>query len=228
MLVENDTEVATMELTGKKINFLGDSITEGAGASSPEICYVADMHRLYNLAAARNYGIGGTRIAPQKEVSAEPVWDQDFLGRYAKMDDDADFVVVFGGTNDFGHGLAPFGQVGDTTPDTFCGACDTLYKGLKAKYPRAKLAVITPTPRSKAASPKGEGNKPAGHVLADYVDAIKQIAATNGLPVLDLFHPHPVGKSEAFPPEIFVDGLHPSDAGHAVLAKLIGEFLQTL
>mgnify|MGYP005760210695 FL=1 len=144
------------------------------------------------------------------------------------MDDDADFVVVFGGTNDFGHGLAPFGQVGDTTPDTFCGACDTLYKGLKAKYPRAKLAVITPTPRSKAVSPKGEGNKPAGHVLADYVDAIKQIAATNGLPVLDLFHPHPVGKSEAFPPEIFVDGLHPSDAGHAVLEKLIGEFLQTL
>ena len=97
-----------MELTGKKINFLGGSITEGAGASSPETCYVADMHRLYNLAAARNYGIGGTRIAPQKEVSAEPVWDQDFLGRYAKMDDDADFVVVFGGTNDFGHGLAVY------------------------------------------------------------------------------------------------------------------------
>lgn len=99
-----------MELTGKKINFLGGSITEGAGASSPETCYVADMHRLYNLAAARNYGIGGTRIAPQKEVSAEPVWDQDFLGRYAKMDDDADFVVVFGGTNDFGHGLPPLAR----------------------------------------------------------------------------------------------------------------------
>ena len=228
MLEENDTEMATMELTGKKINFLGDSITQGAGASSPETCYVADMHRLYNLAEARNYGIGGTRIAPQKEVSAEPVWDQDFLGRYAKMDDDADFVVVFGGTNDFGHGLAPFGQVGGIAPDTFCGACDTLYKGLKAKFPRAKLAVITPTPRAKAASPKGEGNKPAGHVLADYVDAIKQIAAANGLPVLDLFHPQPVGNSDAFPPEIFVDGLHPSDAGHAVLAKLIGEFLQTL
>ncbi len=228
MLVENKDEVKPMELTGKKINFLGDSITEGAGASSPETCYVADMHRLYNLAEARNYGIGGTRIAPQKEVSAETVWDQDFLVRYAKMDDDADFVVVFGGTNDFGHGLAPFGQVGDTAPDTFCGACDTLYKGLKAKYPHAKLAVITPTPRAKAASPKGEGNKPAGHVLADYVDAIKQIAAANGLPVLDLFHPQPVGQSDAFPPELFVDGLHPSDAGHAVLAKLIGEFLQTL
>ena len=57
----------------QKNQLLGGSITEGAGASSPETCYVADMHRLYNLAAARNYGIGGTCIAPQKEVSAEPV-----------------------------------------------------------------------------------------------------------------------------------------------------------
>lgn len=169
-----------MELTGKKINFLGDSITQGAGASAPDTCYVADMERLYHLAAARNYGIGGTRIAHQKAVSAEPVWDQDFVGRYAQMDADADIVVVFGGTNDFGHGLAPFGQVGDTAPDTFCGACDTLYKGLKAMYPHAVLAVITPTPRTNEDSPKGEGNKPAGHILADYVDAIKQLPLPTG------------------------------------------------
>ena len=148
-----------MELTGKKINFLGGSITEGAGASSPETCYVADMHRLYNLAAARNYGIGGTRIAPQKEVSAEPVWDQDFLGRYAKMDDDADFVVVFGGTNDFGHGLAPFGQVGDTTPDTFCGACDTLYKGLKAKYPPREAGSHHPYPTQQGGFAQRRGQQ---------------------------------------------------------------------
>ena len=217
-----------MELTGKKINFLGDSITQGAGASAPDTCYVADMERLYHLAAARNYGIGGTRIAHQKAVSAEPVWDQDFVGRYAQMDADANIVVVFGGTNDFGHGLAPFGQVGDTAPDTFCGACDTLYKGLKAMYPHAVLAVITPTPRTNEDSPKGEGNKPAGHILADYVDAIKQIAAANRLPVLDLFHPQPMGKGDKFPPELLADGLHPNDEGHALLAKLIGKFLQTL
>ena len=29
-----------MELKGKKINFLGDSITEGVGATDPEAMYV--------------------------------------------------------------------------------------------------------------------------------------------------------------------------------------------
>ena len=52
-----------MELTGKKINFLGDSITEGCCATSPEKGYVDVMKRKYRLTEARNYGIGGTRIA---------------------------------------------------------------------------------------------------------------------------------------------------------------------
>ncbi len=49
-----------MELQGKKINFLGDSITEGTGASSYETSYVSVFGR-QSGAAVRNYGIGGTR-----------------------------------------------------------------------------------------------------------------------------------------------------------------------
>lgn len=137
-----------MILLGKSINFLGDSITEGVGASSPDKCYVEVLRKTYGLAAARNYGLGGTRITPQSQPSDDPQWDRDFCGRYDSMDDNADIVVVFGGTNDFGHGFAPFGAVGDTTPATFCGACDYLYKHLKAKYPQAKIIVVTPTHRS--------------------------------------------------------------------------------
>lgn len=217
-----------MDLTGKTVNFLGDSITEGAGASTLDNCYVEVLRRVYGLAAARNYGIGGTRIAHQTHISADPRYDLDFCGRYHEMDDHADAVVVFGGTNDFGHGYAPFGQVGDTDPNTFCGACDTLYKGLRAKYPAIPIAVITPTPRNGENDILGEGLRPSGHPLCDYVEAIQKIAASNGLPVLDLFHDAPAGKRALFPPEIFLDGLHPNDAGHAQLAKLIAEFLQTL
>lgn len=217
-----------MELAGKIVNFLGDSITEGAGASTPDNCYVEVLRRTYGLAEARNYGISGTRIAHQTHVSDNPRFDLDFCGRFHEMDDHADAVVVFGGTNDFGHGYAPFGRIDDTDPSTFCGACDTLYKGLRAKYPTTPIAVITPTPRSAENDPLGDGIKPAGLLLHDYVEAIQQIAAANGLPVLDLFHDAPVGKRALFPPEIFVDGLHPNDTGHAQLAKQIAEFLQTL
>ena len=217
-----------MELANKIINFLGDSITEGIGASNHDHCYVEVLRRTYGLAEARNYGISGTRIAHQTHVSDKPSYDLDFCGRFSSMADAADAVVVFGGTNDFGHGFAPFGTVGDTSPDTFCGACDTLYKGLKAKYPTTPIVVITPLPRSAENNPRGDGYKPAGPLLCEYVAAIQSIAAANKLPVLDLFHDAPSGKRAMLPPNLFPDGLHPNDAGHAILAKLIGDFLESL
>ena len=105
-----------MELKGTKINFLGDSITEGAGTSSPDRMFTMLIEREYG-AICQNYGIGGTRIARQKTPTEEK-WDRDFISRVPEMDNDADIVVVFGGTNDFGHGDAPLGTMNDRTPYT--------------------------------------------------------------------------------------------------------------
>ena len=51
-----------MELKGTKINFLGDSITEGAGTSSHDKMFTMLIEREYG-AICQNYGIGGTRLA---------------------------------------------------------------------------------------------------------------------------------------------------------------------
>ena len=53
-----------MELNGKKIAFLGDSITEGAGVACPENIF---WNRIARQTGAQcfGYGIGGTRIADQ-------------------------------------------------------------------------------------------------------------------------------------------------------------------
>ena len=84
-----------MELSGKKINFLGDSITEGVGASAPDKVYHQVMLGKYGLAAARNYGISGTRYARQINPTLnEPRFDLDFCQRYAGMDVDY-FLLVF-------------------------------------------------------------------------------------------------------------------------------------
>ena len=48
-----------MELEGKIINFLGDSITEGARVDDPQNIYVARIGRMCGLKAANNYGISG-------------------------------------------------------------------------------------------------------------------------------------------------------------------------
>ena len=51
-----------MELEHTVINFLGDSITEGAGASDEAHRYTDVFARMYG-AKANNYGVGGSRIA---------------------------------------------------------------------------------------------------------------------------------------------------------------------
>lgn len=217
-----------MDLAGKKIAFLGDSITEGCGTSSIE-------HTFWNVLGQKTgaqvfgYGIGGTRIAPQR-VPSDPRADQDFISRVDGMIPDADVVVVFGGTNDFGHGDAPFGTRGDQTSETFCGALHVLFTKLYERYPAAQLVVMTPTHRlSETDSVMNEfGVRRCGN-LRTYVQAIRDAAEDFAVPVLDLFRVSGIQPSvpalrEAYMP----DGLHPNDAGHAKIAdKLIG-FLQTL
>ena len=56
-----------MELKGKKIAFLGDSITEGCGTSSIDKTFWSIIAQRTG-AECFGYGIGGTRIAPQKNV----------------------------------------------------------------------------------------------------------------------------------------------------------------
>lgn len=210
-----------MELTAKKINFLGDSITEGCGAASPAFGFVEVMKREFALAEARNYGIGGTRIARQQIPSTETRYDGDFCGRFAQMDPDADIIVVFGGTNDHGHGDAPFGCSSDRTPDTFCGACHVLFSGLQNTFPEAKIVVVTPLHREDEGPKNG-----SGPLLKDYVEVIRTTAAQYKLPVLDLFETSAINTDTL--PALTTDGLHPNDEGHAILAQEIGSYLQTL
>ncbi len=210
-----------MELKGKKINFLGDSITAGCCASSPNLGFVEVMERRYQLKQASNYGIGGTRIARQHTPSPDPRYDRDFCGRITEMDPDADIVVVFGGTNDHGHGDAPLGIPADRTHDTFYGACYTLFSGLRLRYPTAIILVVTPLHRTGDREPKF----PENTLLSDYVRALRETASMFDLPVLDLFETSAINHRLE---DLTTDLLHPNDQGHQILAREIGDFLLKL
>ena len=99
-----------------------------------------------NDCIVRGYGIGGTRIAPRlmPERPGEEGFGQYFGTRVEKMDPDADVIVVFGGTNDFGHGDVPLGTIADRDNTTFYGALHVLYRQLWEKYPTATIVVMTP------------------------------------------------------------------------------------
>lgn len=219
-----------MNTKGLSINFLGDSITEGCVATCAENTFVEIVARKCAFSVARNYGIGGTRVARQHTASPNPITDRDFCQRVNEMDPAADVVIVFGGTNDFGHGDAPLGTFQDRTADSFFGACHVLFQSLLTRYPQAKIVVLTPLHRNNETNPLGDGRKTAPcPPLSDYVQAIRQTAQFYDLPLLDLFGQ---GILDPNDPEVLnryvPDGLHPNDEGHRILADAICEFLEKL
>ena len=212
-----------MDLRGKKIVFLGDSITQGAGATKKENVYLEVCAKKLG-AKAVNFGVGGTRIAPQITPSAEAFCDEYFLLRAKKMDKDADLVVVFGGTNDFGHGDAPFGRIGDKDPATFCGAYDALIEYLMATYGKEKLIIVYPLRRRNETATNGDGSKAEGSKpLAEYHDAEKAIAEKCGLKSVDFWNDGDLNPNTPDGNENFADGLHPNDIGHRLLGEKLAD-----
>ena len=226
-----------MNIKGFKVNFLGDSITEGTGVTDVENCrYDNRLKEMCGLSAVNNYGIGGTRLAHQRRPSEKPRHDLCFCGRAYNMDRSADMVVVYGGVNDYIHGDAPFGEIGDKTPATFCGGVWYLMNYLCTSQSYDGKPIIFMTPArccyglvdDLAPSPrpvKGPDAKP----LRAYVDAIEETARQFGIPVLNLYDrlgldPH----DEEIRERYTVDGLHWNDEGHAHIARCLCDFIESL
>lgn len=208
-----------------KIGFLGDSITAGAGASAPGKTYAAVLCEKIG-AKEINYGVGGTRIARQKRASEDSLYDEYFLQRAKKINEDLDFLFVFGGTNDYGHGDAKTGEESDDTPYTFHGALNMLIKRLTELYGKDKICFILPLRRFEEEDLYGQGNRKEPTLnLKGYVDIIRAKCEKAGIDYIDLYKngiPKPVTDKGD---EYTADGLHPNDKGHLFIAEKIKNYL---
>ena len=218
-----------MELKGKKIVFLGDSITQGVGPSSTDHVYWKVLERNTG-AQCFNFGMSGSRIAAQLVPVLHPDSERSFITRADEMIPDADIVVVFGGVNDFAHGDAPFGSHDDRTDATFCGAVHVLMEKLLERYPQGQIVFMTPLhcvfEDEVGVNPYGV--RRCGN-LQRYVDAIMEAAAFYGIPVLDLFRTSSIQPRVPFNMQLNMpDGIHPNDAGNARIAGRLEGFLRSL
>ena len=151
------------------------------------------------------------------------------------MDTTADMVIVYGGVNDYLHGDAPFGEMGDTTPATFCGGVYFLMNYLREVYGDKPIIFMTPARcylrkevDDRIVSTHAK-KLPGGKPLIDYVEVILETAKQFRIPVLDLYRdlgidPHDPADFDTYT----VDGLHFNDAGHGVLAEKLKAFLESL
>ncbi len=218
-----------MEIKGFKIAFLGDSITEGVGASSPDTVYHSVLKERCGLAEALNYGISGTRISRQRKTYMDTVaWDRDFISRIPDIREDVDAVVIFGGTNDYDHGDAYFGSFDDRTEYTFYGALHILLESLIKKFPDKTIIYMTPLHRHDERDIT-LAKIYKGRRLCEYVAAIKEVCAYYSVPVLDLYAT--AGMNPCIPEQnelYFADGLHPNDNGYRRIADRLEGFLKSL
>lgn len=213
-----------MDLAGKKIVFLGDSITHGDCISDKNNSYVERVKRAFLWGEVANYSVPGSRIA--EYIGEDPrAIKGSFVKRYLDMPDGMDMVVVFGGTNDFGIGNAPLGKAEDETETTFNGAVNILMQGLKRKYPNSVIIWMTPLHRKTEHMP----NEYSGAILVEYVDIIKIKAAEYGLLILDMQELENLQPTDYYYNTLICkDGLHPNDAGHAVIADEVINYLRNL
>lgn len=210
-----------MKLENLKINFLGDSITQGVGTSCADKIFLNVMKAELPLAEARNYGISGTRLALQSGENDTGA----YCARVKTMDPDADAIVVFGGTNDFGHGNAKIGKFSDRTGETYYGACHEIATTIMNRWPNATPVFMTPTHRADEDNPSSGNGLP----LVNYVDIILEVCAFYGIPVLDLYRMSGIQPQVRINKETYCpDGLHPNDAGHALIASRLTGFMRAL
>lgn len=205
-----------------KMNALGDSITLGTytahgdtyPASVAEKPWCAVAGEKLNFENVENYGINGTAISSTSAVNSKIAMSL----RFKEMRDDADIVIVAGGTNDFGTNVM-LGTADDKEDTSFCGALNVLCKGLKEKYPSADIVFITPIPRTDKTVNEN------GNTLLQYRDAITEIAGDiYGFHVIDGEIPELSEKAS----ELLLDGAHPTPEGHAIYGNYIAEKLTDL
>lgn len=201
------------------VSFLGDSITDAGGASDRKnLGYVNVLAKIFPL-ISKKYAVGGARIAKDNGINHE----NNFLDRALTMDNDTDYVFVMGGTNDFGHGFAPLGDINSTDEYTFSGACNTLMKLLIDKFTNKKLCFILPLPRfdeDKADYTESTNTVKRRARLETYRTIIRNLAKRYNIEVLDLSLVfNDIDKMTA-------DGVHPNDYGHEIIAKELVAFLK--
>ena len=225
--------------SGKKIAFLGDSMTQKRDSSVKVYWeYLVDLMEIKPFV----YGISGNQ------------WDGIFKQAQKlkqERDTDIDAIFIFAGTNDYNHNT-PLGNFYSETAketnfngimvirkyrtlieddSTFCGRINKVMAFLKQNYPDQQIVIMTPIHRGfakfseKNVQPEENFSNDLGLYIDDYVNVLRDASSVWAVPLIDLYSLsglHPVLDSNTkYFSNASTDRLHPNSAGNFRLAKTI-------
>ena len=199
---------------GKKIVFLGDSITVGF-VDKPFANLVAENMGM----TLTNLAVSGSHVTYENDEVVKSVFVQR-----GDIPTDADLICIAGGTNDFGHNK-PIGISSSNNFYDFYGAYKIMIDWIQQNRPDATLFCMTPLHRENDSK-----ENTLGYVLEDYVNVIRDVCEDRGVPVLDLFSRSGLNPNiEAHKSNFATDGLHPNQIIHDRLGNhIIPNFIRGL
>ena len=197
---------------GKKANFLGDSITEGATVDGSYVPVVKD---LLGLATVNNYGIGGGRLCkttPEIDALYTPLVD-----RFTLIDTTADIIFILIGTNDYASQV-PIGATNSTSTYEFKGALNIMMDWFRTNMPDKLIIFSTQLHRF---------NDTAFTIkMSEYRDAVKERCSAKHFVCYDAYENTGFDFVAGYYDHILTaDGLHPNAAGNAILGRKIAGFI---
>lgn len=204
-----------IDFSGRKIVCLGDSITAASNLDSEEdyqqYSYPAQLKELLGAEEVCNLGIGGSSIGRY--------WADAFVDRYQDIPEDADIIIVMGGTNDgFCAADKEFGSLNERAYRTFCGDLDELMRGLKEEYPDADIFFATPLPNILHDYLMSERD----YLLPqkNFADVILTLAQEYDYEVIDLYNSNILDSHDAnIVADYMPDGVHGNHEGYRILAE---------
>lgn len=205
----------------KRLLVVGDSISVYTWDNTQS----KDMKQGYPfyLATQGNHELSVTNQAVSGNVSGQQLTTLQY-----KDVSVYDAVTIFIGTNDYGYNI----QI-----DTFKSNIAAMVDYITAQNPACKIGFLTLIHRASAWDGTAEVPNAAGAVLSEYCTAIKEVAMTYGLPVLDLWNEFQCNFNYTIYKENYSshdseasgDGLHPTNDAHKLfLYPLVREFVKKL
>ena len=192
-------------LSGKKVIFFGDSITEGQGSW-------ADLGTIRNKndMTGANYGVGGSKYTVTSSADNSNCIYNRIKSKYSG-NGDADYVILSGLVNDALQGM-PLGEMSSLTDfsvdcdtATVYGAYEMALRYVLENWKGAKVGVII-TP-----------NIPSATRLHEYFDVARNVCKKYSVPFLDLYYESGlcVGIDSIKSTYYKGDDIHPNPLGYA-------------
>lgn len=175
-------------------SFIGDSYTQGIGATVPANRWVSIVAKANGYAVV-NLGRGGTGYLTTSDVNGCGLdFCPNFLSMVDSVDPATEVLVVAGGQNDFVQFSA------DPAPVT--AAIDETYAAARLALPDADIVAVGPSTLGGASAD-----------ARAFDQAVRRAAEAVGARYVSMLEPPVLG-----PDLLSADGVHPNDAGHAAIA----------